>query len=195
MSREQTAYEFRRRLSSFTADAAPDACKRSLWPDRLAAISTDLPNTISVVEVEPVPNYTCFTFALGLHESKNHYRIQWHTTRVSREEVFANADFVSHLRRSGILERTHGRDGLIVYLDASARPMHAGRIAAGRVRSKWGTGWLVEHGIWEVPMEYGDDYEIFETPDGQRMETEFIAWAATVRGIDTTTVLSRTKNI
>ena len=185
----------RQRLSSFTADGAPHACRKAMWPERLARISEAVEHTITIVELEPSPNYNCFTFALGLHESRKHFRIQWYTTRVTREEVFTNADFVTYLLLSGALQPSDTGNGLILYFDAEGSPMHAGGIRNGRVRSKWGTGCLVEHGIWEVPMEYGTTFAIYEAPDRQCMEEEFVRWAASVRRIDTAFVLERTKNI
>jgi hypothetical protein len=46
-------------------------------------------------------------------------------------------------------------DEFVVYLDGDT-PKHFGRIAGNKVRSEWGRGRVLNHGLWEVPLTYGN---------------------------------------
>lgn len=39
-----------------------------------------------------------------------------------------------------------------------------GKFNGGKVISKWGTGFLCEHAVAEVPSKYGDDVRFFRAP-------------------------------
>lgn len=46
-------------------------------------------------------------------------------------------------------------DEFVVYLKDDI-PKHFGKISGDRVESKWGRGPIWKHGLWEVPLTYGD---------------------------------------
>ncbi len=46
-------------------------------------------------------------------------------------------------------------DEFVVYLDGDT-PKHFGRITGNKVRSEWGRGRVLNHGLWEVPLTYGN---------------------------------------
>jgi hypothetical protein len=80
--------------------------------------------------------------------------------------VFAGPTFVQWLLEKGSLTEVaehEARDGdLIVYSDDHGRVKHAGLTRPGRrVESKWGKGGLFEHGVFEVPVSYGNNARFF----------------------------------
>jgi hypothetical protein len=66
---------------------------------------------------------------------------------------------------------------LIVYLDNGVF-RHVGRIAEpDRVLSKWGTGHLYQHAVWEVPASYGEEICYFVGTDEDMSFGLFRAYA------------------
>ena len=63
--------------------------------------------------------------------------------------------------------------GSVIVYFSDGRPVHAGRYQNDRVTSRWGIGYLWEHGIWEVPSSYGDQYQLFGLPTRRMLEREF----------------------
>ena len=45
-------------------------------------------------------------------------------------------------------------DKFVVYLEGDT-PKHFGQLQGNKVRSKWGRGRILNHGLWEVPLTYG----------------------------------------
>lgn len=139
-------------------------CKRIPVPEQpqyLELLRPTYSHTITLVEQPPSANidlrdYTCFAFALGLVSSTS-----WPTFAA---ELFAiNTNFVETLVNEGILVRvpeTEASDNdIVLYLDP--RPKHAGLKRGDRVLSKWGRGWLCEHGLFEVAAQLGDVVEYY----------------------------------
>ncbi len=75
---------------------------------------------------------------------------------------------------------------IVVYLDDDGTPKHAGKIASAdkRIKSKWGGGLFLEHGLWEVPQHYGDHVRYFELIATERAEKAFIAFCKTYLGFE-----------
>ena len=68
-------------------------------------------------------------------------------------------------------------DNLLIYFEGAVF-RHVGRILeGGRVLSKWGTGCLWEHQVWEVPRSYGDEVRYFVGPDEQQSYDLFVKYA------------------
>jgi hypothetical protein len=188
---------FRKALDDFTSENSSNRADCAEWPERLNRLAREFPHhTIKVIDVEPDPGFNCITFAIGLHASKKHEEINrrtvnWFDPKVA---VFANALFLRRLLNSQVLKISADQsEGLIVYFNEDEESPHAGHLSNNRVRSKWGTCWLVEHAIWEVPTGYGNDYRVYHHPDVRQMEHEFIEWAEKVRGVNTAAILSRIK--
>jgi hypothetical protein len=68
-----------------------------------------------------------------------------------------HSDLLARSLSEGILpvhdEQAVG-DKFVVYLEGET-PRHFGQLQGNKVRSKWGRGRILNHGLWEVPLTYG----------------------------------------
>jgi hypothetical protein len=135
-------------------------------PALLAALTAECPNTIMLVaSPHPIDRYTCLVYALDFTEKPEYVSIAGRGLSV----VFAGRAFAHRLLDQGLLtevspEEAHEGD-LILYFDSEGCFKHAGLIiGGGRVRSKWGTGHLMEHELLEVPESYGTNVRFFKKP-------------------------------
>ena len=116
--------------------------------------------------------YNCFSYALDVVESEP-------INRILKEDAMNRAkygakfgtDFINKLVAGGILKKDDGGNIIIYYRDGD--PKHAGKILDTRVTSKWGFGLLWEHGVWEIPLSYGDKSERFSRTNIQDIEASF----------------------
>jgi catechol 2,3-dioxygenase-like lactoylglutathione lyase family enzyme len=95
------------------------------------------------------------------------------------EKLAVTADFVSGLFGEVLAEREPGRatdEDIIIYFDNNT-PTHAGKFNKGRVVSKWGTGHLWEHPIYEVPLSYGNRIKFYLPVDRHDILKRFIRYA------------------
>ena len=111
-----------------------------------------------------VDRYTCAVYAFDLVEDPTYVSIA--TFGLGR--TYAGAEFVEFLLENGLLTERPLEGGvegdLVMYLD-DGRFRHVGKLhTPNRVVSKWGTGHLWEHELWEVPLNYGNELRFFEGP-------------------------------
>ena len=112
-----------------------------------------------------VSEFMCFEFAFDMIYSKRYrdvleYQRGWKIRPIGADKGF----FLFLERKNAIQEKPLGdakHNDLIVYFK-DGQPIHAGKIRKNRVRSKWGTGLLLEHEIYEVPELYGNTVRLFE---------------------------------
>jgi hypothetical protein len=121
-------------------------------------------NTIRVLETARDPaSFTCGMRAFGFEDRSEYKRVAGHGLGL----VFAGAEFLDWFAASGRLveigDHEASENGVVMYFDGGyAR--HVGRVvSSGRVVSKWGLGLLYEHGLSEVPTDYGDQVRFFRS--------------------------------
>jgi hypothetical protein len=100
-------------------------------------------------------NYNCFEYALDLHITC-HYSVlvTLFALGVGLDYRFVNY-LIQHEVLKQILSSEVKLDDLLIYFHNDL-PAHAGKWKGNNVISKWGKGLLYEHGIYEVPIKYGD---------------------------------------
>src|SRR5258708_3652607 len=102
--------------------------------------------------------FNCYQYSFGLADVEV-------VTEVLRRNgyIFPNREFVQHLIATRLREiaAKDAKDGDHV-LYAGSQIEHAGRIAQGSVESKWGNGHLWRHGLFEIPLRYGDTLRVFQ---------------------------------
>jgi hypothetical protein len=87
--------------------------------------------------------------------------------------ALAQGTFITELIERGELRNvpggSYGPEHVIIYFK-DGRPTHTARVVEknGMLVSKWGGNELLEHGLWEVPTYYGDEYKVFKAPDPRR---------------------------
>jgi hypothetical protein len=141
---------------------------------RLALLAKTYLHHIEILDSdEPLSHYNCVMHAFGL--------IGWLEEPYSPAfgRFYAATSFVRFLREGGHLRLREGHplaEDLVVYLRAG-EVKHVGRlIALGRVTSKWGSGNLYEHDLWEVPASFGDEMAFFVSPPQGEIDEQFKAY-------------------
>ncbi len=134
------------------------------------------------------PFGTCFAFALGLHEDPTYHYIATCDAAQRHERFFASSIFVCWLVDRGKIEvrdqNSPAESDLILYFINGSGPVHAGiGLEGGRVRSKWGTGLVWEHALWEVPASYGNHFRSYMRPSVNEMREAFLEWLGEQPGI------------
>jgi hypothetical protein len=76
--------------------------------------------------------------------------------------IFPSRQFVQYLIDTRLreipLQDAQERDH-VLYVGSQVE--HAGKVAGGGIESKWGKGHLWRHGVFEVPLRYGDTAKFF----------------------------------
>lgn len=181
--------ELRRRLQEITCTPA----KRDVTPDQLeqmiAKLASTHPHSIRRLPDE-AQGYRCFVYAFELVESLKYRLIAFADEAEGRDVFYAGPGFARFLMKTGTLpEISHGnarRGDVVIYLDDDGAPKHAGKIASEdkRVKSKWGGGLFLEHGLWEVPESYGNTVRFYRGIPAQKAEQAFLEFAGSRDGFD-----------
>lgn len=162
----------RRKLSEITETALVQE-----HPNRIAALRPAIDHSITVVDSEhPIERHTCGVHAFYLVEDPTYLEI----AGFGLGRTFAGPEFINFLLQNQLLaprQSPVAPGDLIVYFDNGIF-RHTGRMKTEtRVLSKWGTGWLYEHGVWEVPSSYGEFVQYFIGPGEDASLELFIQYA------------------
>ena len=135
----------------------------ALHPAMLVAITRDYPNSIQLLQSpSPVSRYTCFMHAFDFTEKPEYLDIACFGSK----EVYAGPTFGQWLLEiEALIEMPtleNERESLVFYFN-NENLKHVGLSqSGGKVISKWGTGHLYEHKIFEVPESYGLGIRVFK---------------------------------
>lgn len=144
------------------------------------ALREDFPHGVVLVEAAMPDDpstfrYTCFQFAFGLVDLPESVR------RICEDypHIYPSSDFVEYLVAEVLCPVVEGNlaDGDLVVYRKSAKVTHAGIVLSNRVRSKWGTAHLWEHGFLEVPASYGSSLSFFSPLSGSKAVEAFLSYA------------------
>ncbi|MBY0323302.1 MAG: hypothetical protein K2X72_31585 [Reyranella sp.] len=123
--------------------------------------------------------YNCHAHGLGIEQLPEYQR------RVTKEgnSALVKGSFVTELIERGELHLVEGKSyepGNVVVYFKDGKPTHTARVAEkdALLVSKWGGNEVIEHGLWELPTSYGDEYKVFKAPDPQRVWTLVEDWLA-----------------
>lgn len=119
------------------------------------------------------PHHNCYMYALDV---------------VSEDIAVAgqipNSKFIRQLIEDRTLESfedsgTAPDGAIVVYLDESWMPLHAGIKSGNRVISKWGYGYthVWSHREFQAPASYGDRVQFFRVPAKDVVVRKFERWA------------------
>ena len=175
--------ELRRRLQEITDMAA----KYGMSPDQLEREIADLasthPHSIQRLPQDEAQGYLCFVYAFELVASRVYKTIADFDRAANMNVFFAGSEFVRFAMESeelvGVIDGEAGPSDLVVYLDDEGTPQHAGKIVSRdeRVKSKWGGGLFLGHGLWEVPESYGNTVRFYQrilTAAAERLFLQFV---------------------
>lgn len=154
---------------------------RTTYMELLTQISQEIPNTITLLEeANSSIRFNCHMFSLSVHTNSEIISL----LKNGPHNLMVGSDFLNVLRRKQIL--VESQDGyLIVYFNKET-PTHSGKLLEdGRVISKWGLDHLYNHGLWEVPASYGNEYKRFAMPKAADVVTAFREYSAPFMGKST----------
>lgn len=96
------------------------------------------------------------------------------------QDIYPGGEFTTFLIRNFLkeTEQDQARDGDLVLYFREGTPKHAGKWYTEKVRSKWGYySHLWQHGLYELPLEYGNDLRFFQQLPRTEIEYAFKQWA------------------
>ncbi len=171
----------RRQLQQITDTAASG----SVTPNRLEQIIAELASvhrhTIRRL-IDEVPGYRCFVHAFELLGSQAYILIADADFGGGMKVFFAGSAFARYLIETALVEIAEDEalsGDIVIYLDDDSTPRHAGKIASAdkRIKSKWGGGLFLEHGLWEVPGSYGNTVRFYRAIPADSAEQAFLEFA------------------
>lgn len=134
-------------LSEATLDQRWKAILLHGGPHRLARLKDELPNN----------RYNCFAYALGVYARPDYQRLADEHAKRTKPPI--DPVLMRGLVETGVLTEHAGelRVGDILVYEAEGAFVHAAKLVEedGLCRSKWGSGHLYQHGLWELPTSYG----------------------------------------
>jgi hypothetical protein len=145
---------------------------------RIAELNGRFPHSISLLQAA-IPDkpetfqFNCHQYSFGLARAENVTRIMkeyWH--------VCPGREFVQFLlTRLEEIRADNARDGdHVIY--AGSEIEHAGIARGERIESKWGLGHLWRHGVYEVPLRYGNHVRYFLRLTSEACVGAFLEYAA-----------------
>jgi hypothetical protein len=144
---------FRGQLADITRPADATELKEQI--QKMADLAETYSHSVTLVK-ENIPGsqvFSCYQYSFGLASMR---------FRIGILQVFPGRDFAEFLVNT-YLEEIGPKDAEdgdhIVY--SSSQIEHAGLVRAGAIDSKWGTGHIWRHGVYEVPAYYGDTVRLF----------------------------------
>ena len=146
-------------------------------PKLIAALAIEHPHTIKCLThpTGKIDGFTCVMHALGIEFSSEYADL----VKRMPTSIFASTNFVHFLMHKGeLVEASKAASGLLIaYLDGD-RVKHIGRLTTEeRVISKWGTGHLYEHPVWEVPLQYGNSVRLYSPMAPDLVIAQFVEYA------------------
>ncbi len=157
---------------------------------KIVELGATIPHSIRRLPDE-AKGFNCFAHAFGLIESDAYRAIQDRDAISQSNVFFAGSKFSQFVIKNGTLvevpEECSGPGEIVMYLDDKGGPKHAGKIASGRfgcwrIQSKWGGGLFLEHGLWEVPENYGSQTKFYRALPGDMAENAFLQFVMTQEG-------------
>lgn len=135
------------------------------YPAKLLEMANVFPHTIRQLQApfdEPLGEFNCVMYALCLTA-----RLEHSCSPLGR--FYADTAFLDRLIEGKHLIPCLQKTGAIVVWRSEGRTKHVGVVAEiGRANSKWGIGFLFEHGLFEVPLGYGSDVVFYESIDAEQ---------------------------
>jgi hypothetical protein len=139
--------------------AITDQYSAEHWPLQLLALQTRIPHSIAPVDDSIDRLANCFAYALGVSNDSEYRR----KAQAKCSNVLVNADVVLRLLAAGDMRESSAGE-IAVYFEAG-NPSHAGVVTGDTITSKWGSGLVFQHAVFEVPSSYGEAVKRFNCPD------------------------------
>jgi hypothetical protein len=146
----------------------------------LEQLQGDFAHTIEILDSEhPIESYTCAVHAFQLAGNTVYNDIR----HSGLGKTFAGKDFVEFAIKAQLLiecsNEEAAKGAFVIYLH-EGRFGHVGLLQGDqRVLSKWGTGYLCEHSLWEVPCSYGFEVHFYRGASAEDCFDIFVEYTKT----------------
>lgn len=122
---------------------------------RMRGLNNEFSRSIESIEMGE-NNYNCFMYALELQTNEHIKAI----LRANYPQLKFGSSYITELIDSKLLrEDVEGK--VVIYFNGD-KPMHAARRISSKLYvSKWGLGLLWQHGLYDLPSEYGDRHKFY----------------------------------
>ena len=170
----------RRRLQEITDMAAERGMVHDQLEKKILGLASTHPHSIRRLREDEAKGYYCFVYAFELVDSPKYQAIANADRALGWDIFFAGSVFarflIEHRAPKMINESEIRPDDVVVYLDGESTPKHAGKIAPqeGRIKSQWGGGLFLEHGLSEVPESYGNTFRFYRRIHDEQAEQIFL---------------------
>lgn len=154
--------------------ALDDATKlrfRHQYTEAIERLHREYAHAISVLPDgrDRIALFNCFAYGLGVWEHPDFIR---RVDAVSNSAII-NSDVVRSLLEDGTLQEISAAEAapgdVVIYFHKKA-VTHAGVLGEQQTcRSKWGGDDVHQHGLWEVPAQYGNQVRYYRAPDALRV--------------------------
>ena len=138
-------------------------------------------HTIVRIDGEAPPFVFCLPYALKLCVSLTRVINKTYKELIIGKNLwFVGIPFADWLvRRLTPIDRPE--PGCLVFYFRSKQWAHAGRfVRCGAVVSKWGMFPAYEHGMWEIPLSYGDEVRCYQMPGEHEVVRLFLEFGVEV---------------
>jgi hypothetical protein len=146
-------HALRNQLAEITKPA--DAVELKAQVQQMVNLTLTHPHTVTLrgKNIPGSPRFNCYQYSFGIADVR---------VRDDFLEAFPGRDFAQfvvehHLKEVGPEDAEDG--GHILY--SAIQIVHARKVQAGAIESKWGTGHVWRHGVYEVPEYYGDTVRFY----------------------------------
>jgi hypothetical protein len=118
-----------------------------------------------------ITRFNCFAYGLGLWEHDDYIR----RVNAANNSAIVNSLFVRAILDDGTLKEINAAEAapgdVLLYFHKEA-VTHAAVVGENQTcRSKWGGNEVHQHGLWEVPAQYGDQVRYYRAPDAASILT------------------------
>lgn len=168
--------ELRKRLQEITDNNQRE--KVSNQVKEISNLSRIHPHSIKL-EKEAKPGdpltfaYNCYMYVFDLLDSSTTKDIAQLPSEMSLSEYVLYLIYNKLLTK---INRAKTKDGDYVVYFHDKKPKHVGKFRRGKVVSKWGSAHLWEHGICEVPVNYGNEVQFFRQISKNQCISAFKQW-------------------
>jgi hypothetical protein len=139
------------------------------YPVRIAELKSQYAHNVSILPdgKHRIERFNCFAYALGLWDNADYICM----VDAAMNSAIVNSSLMALMIDDGTLceisMSAAVAGDMILYL-SNDRPTHAAVIASVgpplMLRSKWGGNEVHQHGLWEVPADYGDSVRAYKVP-------------------------------
>ena len=156
--------------------ALDDACKLRFphqYTETLERLRREFGHSIFMLPdgSDRIARFNCFAYGLGVWDHADYIR----RVDAANDSAIVNSQLIRAMLADGTLKEINtaqAAPGDIVLYFMKKAVTHAAAVGSKQTyRSKWGGNEVHQHGLWEVPAQYGDRVRYYCLPDAASILT------------------------